>query len=287
MVLPEPLSIFAITLGILGALNTARGSIQTIHDDVKSWKKAKLAIDNLSANLEEQKQSIEDWKEEWMVWEEDESLCEWLWGHNWEKIRDTLEQISTRSKELDRNLRKLSKSATRIVTKFKFFLWKKEYLQECMKDLTEIALRLHATTRGHFRTKHRRVATPGSQEIREIANLHQMVCLSLRTRDLSQTFYEACNRDRMDMVLDLELDFFGTDLPKERSKAISKFAATGKLNFHVVARVNQQSQTLSCTKILPWRQDIASGHSRERCRRSLLIGLTVLSIPLVMGLDTA
>jgi len=70
--MPEPLSIFMATVGILGALNTARVSIQTIHDDVKGWKNAKRAIDDLSAKLDEQYELIEDWKEDWMVWEDDE-----------------------------------------------------------------------------------------------------------------------------------------------------------------------------------------------------------------------
>lgn len=122
-----------------------------------------------------------------------------------------------------------------------------------MKELDGITLRLPTTTRGFFRDVHPRMDTPGVREIQEIGNLHQLVRLSIKTRELSQAFHEAWNRDRRDMVLDLELDFFGTDLPKERSKAISKFAAANKLYFQVFAKANEQSQTIIKTVV---HQDI-------------------------------
>ena len=247
--MPGPLSIFMATVGILGALNTARGSIQTIHDDVKSWKRAKRAIDDLSAKLNEQYELMEEWKENWMVWEDDEVFWQYLWGSNWGSIRGTLNQISERSKELEQGLGPLTRSSTRTSTKLKFVGYQKKYLQDCMEELHRITSELPATTRRFFRDVHRRKDTPDVREIQEIGNLHQLVRLSIKTRELSQAFHKACNSDRKDMVLDLELNFFGTDLPKERSKAISKFAAMDKLDFQVLAKANEESEIVVKTVV--------------------------------------
>ena len=247
-VMPEGVTILTITLGILGALNTARNCAQTIHDDVKGWQKARRAIENLELSLEAQNQAMVDWKEEWMVWEDDKRLCQYLWGGNYDKVRVTLKQISDRSEEIEVSLSSLS-SKGKLSKKVRFVFWKKKYLKECMDELEKIVSRLLNTTRSYFRAEHRREDEPNRRDIQQVGNLHQLVRLCIDTRKLSQAFHEACFLDRYEWVVDLELDFFGPDVADDRLKAISKSAANSNLRYKVFAKEKPGSDVVIKTII--------------------------------------
>ena len=262
--MPEPITILSITLGILGFLSTARNSIQTIHDDVKTWKKAKLTIEDLCASLDEHSQSLADWKEDWMIWEHDDPFCEFLWGENRTMIQDKLGQISKRSEELSISLQKLSRKSNKTWIKIKFLFMKRKYLEECMTKLGQIVTRLHETARGHYRTKHGCRDTPKTEEIQLSGNLFQNVRLCLKTRNLSQELHDACKRDPCAWVVDLELDFFTKDVADDRPKAISKSAATSNLRYAILAKQNQESETV--IRVVVYRDTTLE---RRDCQRTL------------------
>ena len=252
--LPEPLSISMAALAIISALNTAVTSVESVYSNVKTWKKAKLAIEDLRDKVNENNQSLVAWQEEWMAWEEDEPFCHFLWGKDWTRLREALNAILIYSKELRECLEKLLQSSSSFSMKTKFVIMKKKYLKERTGELTDKVTRLHTTSWELFCTEYRRPHerrrdTPSRADVQIRGNLFQMVRLCLKTRDLSQTFHGACLRDRSDMILDLELDFFGTDMADDRSKAISKAAAKNTLNFKVFAKKRKDVETIVKTVV--------------------------------------
>ena len=264
---PEPLSISMAALAIIGALNTAVTSVESVYSNVKTWKRAKLAIEDLRDKVNENNQSLVAWQEEWMAWEDDEPLCQFLWGKDWTRLREALNAILIYSKELRECLENLLKSSNSISMKAKFVIMKKKYLKERTGELTDKVSRLHNTSWNLFCTEYRRQrprrAEPSREDVQVLGNLSQMVRLCLKTRDLSQTFHGACLRDRSDMVLDLELDFFGTDMADDRSKAISKAAAKNTLHFKVFAKEREDRMTTVKTMVY---QD--SSLSEADCQRT-------------------
>ncbi|KAL8791758.1 MAG: hypothetical protein Q9195_005634 [Heterodermia aff. obscurata] len=250
---PEPLSISLAVLGIIGALNTALTSVESVYSNVKTWRRARLAIEDLREKVDENNQSLVAWREEWMAWEDDEPLWQFLWGEEWTRLREALNAILIYSKELRDSLQALLKSSNPISMKAKFVLVKKKYLKERTGELTDKVSRLHSTSWHCFCTEYRRQRerrdTPSRADVQVLGNLFQMVQLCLKTRDLSQTFHGACLRDRSDEVLDLELDFFGTDVADDRSKAISKAAAESTLHFKVFAKEKEKYRTMVKTVV--------------------------------------
>ena len=266
--MPEPLSISMAALAIIGALNTALTSVESVYSNVKTWKRAKLAIEDLRDKVNENNRSLVAWQEEWMAWEDDEPFCQFLWGKAWTDLREALNAIVIYSEELKDSLHKLLKSSSSFSMKMKFVVVKKKYLKERTGELTDKVTRLQTASWELFCTEYRRPHerrrnTPSRPDIQIRGNLFQMVRLCLKTRDLSQTFHGACLRDRSDMVLDLELDFFGTDMADDRSKAISKAAAKNTLHFKVFAKEREDRMTTVKTMVY---QD--SSLSEADCKRT-------------------
>ncbi|CAF9925615.1 MAG: hypothetical protein HETSPECPRED_005872 [Heterodermia speciosa] len=265
--MPEPLSISMAALGIIGALNTAVNSVESVYSNVKTWKKARLAIEDLKEKVNENNQSLVAWQEEWMAWEDDEPFCQFLWGEDWTSLREALNAILIYSKDLKNSLDALLKSSSSLSMKTKYVFVKKNHLKECTGALTDKVSRLHTKSWQCFCTEYRRQRdrydTPSRTDVQILGNLFQMVRLCLKTRDLSQTFHGACLRDRSDMVVDLELDFFGADVADDRSKAISKAAAKNTLHFKVFAKEREDYDTMVKTVVY---QD--SSLSEVDCRRT-------------------
>ena len=254
-------------LGIIGALNTALGSVESVYSNVKTWKKAKLAIGDLREKVDESNQSLVAWQEEWMAWEENEPFCQFLWGQDWKRLRDALNAILVYSEELRDSLNNLLKSSNSLSMKTKFVFMKKKYLKERTGELTDKVSRLHTTSWHFFCTEYKRERprrdTPKREDVQILGNLFQMVRLCLQTRDLSQNFHDACLRDRSGEIADLELDFFGKDVADDRSKAISKAAAKNTLHFKVFAKEREDFRTMVKTVVY---RDFSL--SEEDCRRT-------------------
>ena len=264
---PEPLSISVAVLGIVGALNTALNSVESVYSNVKTWQKAKLAIEDLREIVNENNQSVKAWQEEWMAWEDDEPFCQFIWGEDWTRLREALNAILIYSKELRDILQKLLQSSNSFSMKMKFVFMKKKFLKERTGELTSKVSRLHIKSWDYFCAEYRRPLerrdTPSRAEVQILGNLFQMVRLCWGTRNLSQTFHGACLRDRSDMVLDLELDFFGKDVADDRSKAISKAAAKSTLNFKVFVKEREAYRTVVKAKVY---ED--SSLSQSDCKRT-------------------
>lgn len=270
----ESIAILGITLGIIGFLNAARGSAQVIHDDVKNWKKARLAIDKLLLDLDDHIKLFDDWKEDWMIWEHDDHhFYDFLWGERRTTIQDKLGQISVRSEELSISLERLKTNSSKTLEKFKFVFVKKKYLEECMTIFGDIVGKLHETARGYYRTEHGYRGEPTREQIRLIGKSYQMVRLCMKTSNISQEFHEACKRVLYGWVVDLELDFFKEEAAEKevaekevevkRLKTISRFAATSNLRYMVFAK-NPQSEIVIKTAV---SKDTTL--QRRECERTL------------------
>ena len=262
----EPLSISMAAIGILGALNSAVNSVEFVYSNVKTWKKAKKAIEYMKERVKQNRESLVAWREEWMAWEEDEPFCQFLWGEDWISLRDALNAILLNSKELSKSIEGLLRSSTSCSMKTKFVFMKKKYLKDCIDELAARVTGLRDTSWEKFCSEYNRgrerKLTPSRAEVQTLGNLFQMVRLCLKTGDISQTFHGACLRDRFKMVLDLELDFFGT-LAEDRSKAISKAAAKNILHFKIFAKESEENVTLIKTLVY---QD--SSLSEADCKRT-------------------
>ena len=245
----EPLSISMAVLGIAGALNAALASVESIYSKVKTLERAGLMIEGLKEKVNENNRSLVAWRREWMAWEDDERFCQYLWGEDWESLREAVNAILNDSKYLEEKLETLLKSR-KIWMKLKFAVMKKSHLKECTSELTDKVNGLQNKSRECFHFKHQRRGNRGdTPNVQILGNMFQMVRLCLTTRDLSQTFHGACLRDRSDMVVDLELDFFGADVADNRSKEISKAAAKNTLNFKIFAKEREDHDTIVKTEV--------------------------------------
>lgn len=107
MSVPEPVTIFAITAGIIEFFNTVRAGIQRIHDDYHSWKHFKLDIRSFRTDWECQEFCVVAWREKWMVWTEDVEFYRYLWGDGSNLIQTLLKEIHNISLRVETSMKPL------------------------------------------------------------------------------------------------------------------------------------------------------------------------------------
>lgn len=238
--MPEPVTIFTITLSIIGFFNTIRTGIQTIYDDTKSWKRFRQDLDGFRVNLHSREDFIATWKDKWMVWneDEDEEFYEYLWGKGWTLIRDSLKQINSIFKGIDKAIKPLlKKSKPNWIVKLQYIFKQKDIKSELANLIQQVDSLGDMATR-KFSDLH------GNQEIHHIGNRRKLIRLAMQTSEISDSLYQTCLPAANHLVIDLELDLFNTSDTQPRSQAISTSEKAKILNFAFLAKAQRRPDDL-------------------------------------------
>lgn len=263
--IPEPITIFAITLGIIGFFHTVRTGIQDIYDDVKSWKRIRMDLDMFKRDLMVQEEIVIMWRDQWMVWDEDEDFYQHLWGQRGSTlIQGMLGQIHAIFERIQSSLKPLITSRLKFGAKLKYVLAKKKDIKSERAELIQQVTMLTNMALRKFSSCHGEPEGPLQQNIQDIGNLHKLVRLAMETYEVSNSLHQACLNGASDLVIDVELDLFNTGIAESRSKAISLSKNTNLLYFTFLAK----GQMRSADPFIRIRVQNNPGLAIEQCQRS-------------------
>jgi len=263
---PEPFSIVAGATGLISFIVTIRNSIQVVHDDVDTYIHFKTYLASLLARMIEQRKKIDDWKRQWMVWdqEDDELLLKHLWGDDgWAEIFECLKRTTGICNRAEKNLKNLSKPGgllTRNRQRIAFITMKKGAIRTFMDDIDRETKFLNDKADRYFKHKHRNVQ-PREESIHELGNGFNLIRLAIATWKASDDLLESCEKANTRLLMDLELDFFGLNVDNMllRSQSISASAARSQLNFGFLAK--KQQQDIPAIRTLLQNQENGAGNA--------------------------
>lgn len=261
MSVPEPFSITVAVLGIVGFFSTVRDGIQKIHDDAKSWTKLRDRCDLYLTQWKAWQKRLVNWKDQYMVWEEDDELFADLWGDDWTTITEFVREIYKVSEKVETEISSLARPTAGLAKelrykgrKLKYILWKQKPLDASFRSLENLIPQLERSSWEQFISQHPERAHHGAPTdaiIHEVGNAFQLVRLANATQSISQALYRPCLDAQKKFNMNMELNFFGVDVANfqtketakssnkdtttSRSKAISVSAKAGEIHFTFLA----------------------------------------------------
>jgi len=247
VLIPEPVTIVTTTTALLGFIVVVRNTIQTVHDDIDTYRHFKQYLTGLLENIDERIMKIEDWKKQWMVWnaEKDEHLHKHLWGDNGRSdIFKCLERVVVVCERAEKALNNLSRKRTRfrrVLQKLDFITMKKKAINEFLTEINSLITDLNVKADRYFREEHSNIEL-NSDSIHELGNGFNLSRLAVATWTASDELLLSCEQTYERIQMDLEIDFFKLDVKNmlQRSQFISDSAATNQLKYKFSAKKEQR-----------------------------------------------
>lgn len=263
MGVPEPFSITVALLGIIGFFSTVRDGIQKLHDDAKSWTKLRDRCDFYLTRWKAWQKRLVNWRNQYMVWEEDDELFAELWGDDWTTITEFVREVYKVSENVETEISSLARPTAGVAKelrykgrKLKYIFWKQKPLDASFSSLDNLIPQLESSSWTQFKSQHPEKAhhvAPTDAIIHEVGNAFQLVRLANATQSISQALYRPCLDVQKKYNMNMELNFFGVDVANSqtkdiaespnkdtatsRSKAISLSAKAGEIHFTFLANV--------------------------------------------------
>ena len=243
----EGFAIFGAISGTIGTFTALLEGVEKIYGNVHTLKGIQQELKVKRGNLKCQFDLLLEWRDNWMIWHEDENsrLHRYLWGDRFDRIYESLSAIDEYLKPLSAKLKATPRSRLpRWGYAIRYTLITQKAIAADLGDLETLIKILKTEADAAFRREHR------DQSSGLIGEAFQLVSLAKATHVSSEKLYTTCRDSGQEIVLDLDLNFFhkeseyeglGLNWREERKTsiarlwAISASAKAGKLHFTFLA----------------------------------------------------
>ena len=250
--LPAGAAIAAFVMAVISWYGMLRTGVQYIYNDIKDSKSYKRDVNDMIEDLGRQNRQLEQWKKQWLVWEETPvSLHLEFWGETeYKTIKVKLQGMqgycTEGAKELEdfatitESKWKTIPRVKRAYLKTKFITVKKKYLQELLEKMAKALKALgEAAKDGWQREWQHKTNDVDFAHVYRTGIGHLLVPIAMHTHCYTETLWQSCHFARETLTTELDLDVFGASLVDSREKhseTIVKAAAEKQATLTILTR---------------------------------------------------